>query len=343
VNFSPQTVAKIAASNFVDQIKKGCLTIDNSEYITWNSCFVQGLYYGGLRRVNARSRAPLAFGSAVHAGLDVFLKACTLKRTGRLESYSGPDDPVHGWRHVAMKTAEKEKLDDCRDPRRNTRTLQELLASYCLEYVRKPDMQFAIIDIEGAPAVERSFVVPLGIVTVETVNWGTIQVEIMWSGKIDALTSYEGYITPIDHKTTTVMGERFVDDKLRSSQFLGYTYAARYLSEKLFNSRAVFGARINALALRSGGFEFRRFDIPYPDWKVAEWQVETLQAVKQLILNIDQFLQTGSAVPIREHCVTKYGRCSYFDACDIPVNMRDRMVFDDSYFFVSNWSPLGAE
>jgi len=136
------------------------------------------------------------------------------------------------------------------------------------------------------------------------------------------------------------MGDKFVDDKLRSSQMLGYTYAARYLSETSFDNLPVYGARINALATRTGGYEFKIFDIPIANWKVDEWKAGVLLGMSQYIASIHTFLQTGEVSPTRDHCVTKYGRCAYFDACECMPQMRDRMIFDDEIFAVSNWSPL---
>jgi hypothetical protein len=318
MKFSPAFVQAVAQSKFVQQIKDGVLTVDNSEYVTWDACFTQGLYYGGLKRVGARSRSPLAFGGAVHAGLDKFL------------SLYGQDDFIKvkdACINAAMADAAVTELDMLGDPKRNTSKLEDLLLSYTLEYSRTPSMRFNILKVDGKPCVEQSFTVPLGVVKVKTTTWGDISLEVIWSGKIDVLEKYEGALTPDDHKTTTVMGEKFVDDKIRSSQFLGYTYAA-------------FGARINALAMRSTGFEFKIFDIPYPDWKVAEWQAETLESIRLLVQELDLFLSTGTAVPTREHCVTKYGKCQYFDVCDSPEKMRDRIIFDDSYYFISDWSPL---
>lgn len=327
MNFSPHFLSQVASSKFVENIKKGTLIIDNSEYTQWDSCFTQGLYNGALRRVGARSRAPLAFGGAVHAGLDGF--------------FSGKED----WRGLALADAATTELDSLGDPKRNTDKLMNLLESYTLEYSRNPSMQFELLSIDGKPAVEQSFIVPLGkieFVSGSTEIYGNqdTELQINWSGKIDLLTRYEGAIAPVDHKTTSVMGEKFVDDKVRSSQMLGYVYAARYLSEHIFGGLPVFGTRINALAMRSAGFEFKQFDIPYPEWKVKEWQEETLQSVRFLVEQLDHFLSTGKSAPTREHCVTKYGKCAYFDVCDSVPTMRDRMIFDDSYFFVSNWSPL---
>lgn len=332
MKFTPHLLAQLAKSNFVEQIRKGVLAIDNSEYVTWDSCFIQGLYYGGLRRVGTRSRAPLAFGGAVHVGLDAFLKGFkTLP----------PDELRAKYEELALADAAITKLDELGDPKRNTTRLLDLLSAYTLEYRLSKENQFDILYIDGQPCVEQSFSVPLGTIEVTTRTWGHVKLEILWTGKIDLLSNYDGAICPVDHKTTSIMGEKFVDDKVRGNQFLGYTYAARYLSNELFGGLPVFGARVNALAMRSSGYEFKIFDIPYPDWKVAEWQEETLANIEMLVMSLDATLVNGYASPTREHCVTKYGKCSYFDCCDLPFNMRDRMLFDDSYYFVSNWSPLG--
>lgn len=331
MKYTEHFVRQIATSKFVEQIGKGIVQIDNSEYITWDGCFAMGLYNGGLKRVSARSRSPLAFGGAVHQGLDTFLRYFGKMDYGELVGLS---------MNKAMADAAVTKLDALGDPKRNTNKLQNILESYFLEYSRVPHMQFDILELDGNRVVEQSFTVPLGKVVVHTKTWGTVEIEIIWMGKIDALTRFEGAISPADHKTTTVMGEKFVDDKVRSSQFLGYTFAARWLSQHLFDGKPIYGCRINALAMRATGFEFKIFDIPYPDWKVAEWQAETIRAIGELITSVDNFLQTGTVVPTREHCVTKYGKCSYFDVCDAHPTMRDRIIFDDSYFFVTDWSPL---
>lgn len=322
---------KLAESEFIKRLKEGIVSIDNSEYITWNSCFANGIYYGGLRRVSARSRAPLAFGGAVHAGMQALLL-----NFGKLSSTEIFDEVLK----AAYADAATTSLDNLGDNRRNTTRLEELLRAYVLEYIRVPGMRFDVITLDGERMVEKSFSVPFGNLALFTTSWGKVDLTIMWTGKIDVLSFYSGAVAPVDHKTTTVMGEKFVDDKVRSSQFLGYSYAARYLSTQLFKSLPVFGTRINALAMRSAGFEFKTFDIPFPDWKVAEWQLETIQAIKQLITQLDHALVTGEVVPTRDHCVTKYGKCQYFDMCDMHPTSRDRMLFDDSYFFESQWSPL---
>jgi len=324
MHYSQKLKDAVMESKFVKNLREGIVQMDNSEFTYWDGCFASGVYYGGLRRVPARSRAPLAFGAAVHAGLEAFF----LGRTT--------------WLEEAFAMAAKEELDECGDPKRNTRVLEQLLVSYTMEYTRHVDMRFNIINLGLGKAVEKSFTVPLGSTQVYTNNFGgDLALDILWDGKMDLLTDYDNAVWPVDHKTTTVMGEKFVDDKVRSSQMLGYTYAARYLSKTLLGDRPVGGCRINALAMRASGFEFKTFDIPYADWKVAEWQLETVNAIGDLVRRLDQFLSTGQVSPTRQHCVTKYGKCPYFDVCDSVPHMRDRMIFDDTFYYVSDWSPLG--
>lgn len=323
--FTDHYVDQVRESDLVKNLKKGLIEMDNSEFTHHVGCEVSGINYGALRRVNARSRSPLAFGSAVHVGLEEFFRG----------------NPKY--LDMAQEEAVRTELDSMGDGRRNSDRLDTILRAYALDYQMKPSMQFDLLSIDGTPQVEQSFSVPLGrIPEVHTENFGTISPHIIWTGKIDLLTMFDDMIAPVDHKTTSVMGAKFVDDKVRSSQMLGYTHAARYMSEQLFGGKKVFGVRINALASRSQGFEFALFDIPMHEWKVQEWLQETLNYLAEWVLRLDRFLTTGVASPIREHCVTKYGKCPYFDVCDALPKMRDRVLFDDEYYYVSDWSPLNV-
>lgn len=322
MKYSDHFIQQVLQSEFVKKLTEGTVLIDNSEFTQWDGCFAAGVYNGALRRMSTSRRTPLIFGSAVHKGLESYFK--------------GEKD----WLAKAFAEAAAEGLDEAGDPKRNTTRLEDLLSSYVLEYERNASMRFDILKIDSLPAVEQSFVVPLGTVALDKQLFGHSKLEINWAGKIDLLTHYENMIAPVDHKTTTVMGEKFVDDKVRSSQCLGYTFAARYLADNLFGGQQVYGVRINALAQRSSGFEFKQFAIPLADWKIAEWQSETILSIKYKLEEIQHFLETGEIAPTREHCVTKYGKCQYFDVCDASAAMRDRMIFDESYFYISDWSPL---
>lgn len=341
MQYTPHFVEQVRQSKFFKNLQAGVLEIDNSTFTQWDGCFASGIYNGVLRRVNARSRSALAFGSCVHQGLETYLK---LRYCPAISpACCNHSHFVPRALEAAFNEAAKTQLDSLGDPKRNTRILETLLRSYLMEYDRKADMRFNIPLIDGLPAVERSFSVPLGTLVVDrlrNIN-SPANIQVMWQGKMDLIDEADGKIWPVDHKTTSVMGEKFIDDKERSSQMLGYTYACKWLSDSVFGGKPVGGVRINALAQRTGGFEFKLFTIPYSDWQVAEFQGEILLKLARLVRELDEFISTGELAPTRSHCVTKYGKCAYFDVCNrLPV-MRDRTIFDDSYFEVSNWSPLG--
>ena len=324
---------QVEGSAFLKRLKEGVVLCDNSEFVQWDGCMAAGVYSGALKRVSARARTPLAFGAAIHAGLESYFKKEVIEIGDGLP-------PVSAWLNKALAVAQKEKLDQAGDPKRNSTKVEDLLRAYIMEYERMRSMQFDIVEIDGVYQVEQSFVVPLGTIELHTPIFGHNKLEVQWCGKMDLLTKYEGGIAPVDHKTTSMMGEKFLDDKLRSTQMLGYTYATRWLAKEVFENMPVYGVRINALASRSSGYEFKQFSIPFADWKVAEWQAETLLSVKEKVYRLEHFLNTNEIAPTREHCVTKYGKCQYFDVCDANPVMRDRVIFDDSYFYITDWSPL---
>lgn len=325
MKFSTTLVDLMAASDFVNRLKLDHkVVMDNTEFTDWNSCFVKGLYSGGWRRVPVRGMAPLLFGQAVHTGMAALLRKQGLKTALELSALD----------------ARKTNLDSLLDPRRNSNTLAELLTAYAAHTDIVPSERIVPLELDGTPVVEQSFSFPLGVLTFEAGQLFAERVEIAinWSGILDCLAYYGNEIWVVDHKTTSVMGEKFSDDKLRSSQMLGYTYAARLFQDKL--SRPIRGVLINALALRKNDFEFKQFPLPMAAWKIDEWQTETLLAVRNIIRSTVEFLTTGEAVPIREHCVTKYGKCKFFDLCEnVPV-VRDRMLFDENWFAKNLWNPL---
>lgn len=323
--------------NLMDRLEKSTLvtdlrvsqslSFDNSTFTNWQGCFVKGVLFSGIKRVSARQQAPLRFGSAVHEGL-----------AARLSGKSNEKALA-----IALHTADENKLHECLDDRRNHRTLVSLLTSYFL-HCDITNSWITPVVLDDKPLVEQAFEFNLGHVMIEGLKYfNDGHYLLKWKGKIDVVERYNGDLWIVDHKTTTVMGEKFIDDKVRGSQMLGYTWAGRHFAVA-FNER-VKGVRINALAMRSNGFEFKMFQIPYSDVVIDAWHAETIAACVQHIRALDALLARAAnsdtlIVPNRESCVTKYGRCPYFDACDTMPVMMQRMLDDDTLFTDNVWDPL---
>lgn len=316
--FTPEIINLVKASEFVRRVKEeGRVVLDNTEFSNWNSCFVKGLWNGACRKVSATGQTPLLFGQAVHTGLEALMRGASLS------------DALEAARADAIES----RLDSYIDPKRNTQNLELLLTSYVQHTNIINGEKIIPFEVEGTPLVEMPFSVPLGEVIHDDKK-----IQVIWSGKIDVIgtTRELSGLWVFDHKTTSVMGEKFADGYLRSSQMLGYARATQMIVAN--KDLKIEGVVINALASRSKGYEFKQFQIPFSKWKLEEWHTETLHAVRELLSSLDNFISFGEAAPNREQCVSKYGRCSYFDLCEAPPNIRFRTLNDESFFIDNKWN-----
>lgn len=318
--------SEVLMSKIIDTLESGEFHVDNSHYVEWNQCFVKGLFSASLRLQSARGLGPLAFGSAVHAGLELY------------HASAKPDmDEV-----IKTATAEaiKENLPGCSDEKRNMESLVSILYSYNADYQTRMD-KFSVITLDDKLLIEQGFSLPIGELNIEhTLKAIPKTLAVYWQGKIDIVIhdSADNKIWIVDHKTTSVMGEKYTDGMLRSNQMLGYSWATRELTKAL--GLPVAGVIINAIAVRKSGTEFKRFRIPYPEWQIEEWHAEVIDGCYDLVEKFIRYLDTNQVCPNRESCVGKYGRCQFFDVCNMHPKMKDGTLFDKEQFKISTFSPL---
>lgn len=310
--------------------KENKIVLDNSTFVQFDACAVKGVLGGALRKQPSMSQVHLDFGGAFHEGIDALFTGKNIKEA---------------W-EIVLATDSYAKLDDSH-PTKTRENLKKLLVSASIHLdTACPFTPLYFQD--GTPIIEQSFKLFFGAIPHPLDE--SRSVEVYWEGKIDMLALYQGSPWIVDHKTTSVMGEKFADTYARSSQMLGYFWAVLSLIQKglrVFNkdgsevdlkSKLLKGVCINGVAIRKTGFEFREFPIPLPYGRVAEWVDETLLKLSWLSKELYEFSQSGLIAPTRENCVTKYGRCPFFDVCDAPIEMRDRLL-NSSEFVTSDWSP----
>lgn len=301
-------------------IKDKVFMIDSSEFGYWSNCFARGLFTGGVRRVSAGLQSALLFGGAVHKGLARHYKGGTL------------EEAIGDTRVEAVKT----QLDMCLDEKRTTSKAVQMVESY-IHHETVMGKPLLPLELNGVRMVEENFALPFG--TISSTHFGIINV--VWSGIIDLFVIDGNNLWIADHKTTSMMGEKFVDDKIRSNQVPGYVWVGRELTK--FLDKSLDGAIINALCHRSGGFEFKRFKLPYQQWKIDEWRVQTLQRCQSIVEGIGDLFAGGTISVNREACVTKYGKCPFFEICDTLPLLRDKILFNDDFFKHNDWNPSGIE
>lgn len=301
-------------------MQAGEVCFDNSGFSQWDACNVKGLFGTVLRKQPTKGRVPLVFGGAVHAGLEYLMKGGSMEKACQL----------------ALENATKNNLDACADERRNASSLVSLLEGYAMDYrLRHKKFEVIYAGMED-PLVECSFKEEL--MTFDNCR----PVKICWTGLFDALVYYggdESGIWVLDHKTTSVMGPQFTADKERSSQFLGYVWAARRIAKSL-GLPPIRGVLINAIALRSRGFDYQVFELPFNDWQIEEWEEDIKGRIRQKLGELLLVYAGNQVLPNREACVSKYGKCQFFDICQAHPRTREGLLNDTTRFETSTWSPL---
>lgn len=324
---TPKIEDQVLLSKIVKNLKNGELHIDNSDYVNWNSCFIKGLFADALKRQPTKGQGPLAYGSAIHKALEVY----------HASDKPDMDEVIQAGTDEAIA----ENLPAIADEKRNMESLVSTLWSYNADYVSRSD-KFKVVTLDNKLLIEQGFSLPLGEFNIEPVPTLDIPglIQIYWQGKIDmvVIDQATNELWIVDHKTTSVMGEKYVDGMLRSNQMLGYSWATEELT-KVFDMK-VAGVIINAIAVRKSGTEFRRWRIPYPQWQLDEWHGEVVDGCYELLEKLVRYLSGEAAIPNRESCVGKYGRCQFFDVCNMHPDMKDGTLFDDEQYKISTFDPL---
>lgn len=337
----------IKDSEFIENLKNGEIVIDNSTFIQLDSCFAQGIMGAVLKKQPTYGSIHLDFGSCIHAAMECKFKGGNLVE--QIEAAKADES----WPKVAESTHALKTQDKS----------IEVLKDYDIH--TRISQNFDVLQVDNKPLCEESFRLKLGEFELDeqkemelfsqlgmTNEEKPSKITIYWQGKIDLLVAYQGMPMICDHKTTSVMGEKFAETFLRSSQMIGYYWAAHTLVElgmgeltdergRVYNlkEKPFRGVLINAIAIRESGIEFKLFDIPIPLTRIEEWRLGTVLRLKYFTEQLSDYLQSNMTAPNREHCVTKYGRCPFFDVCEAPDHMRAAML-DSSSYYTSDWSPL---
>jgi hypothetical protein len=312
-------------------LEDGEVVIDNSSFEALTQCDVKGFLELFLKKKVTRGASALVFGGAFHKALETY--------------YRGASEEASI--EAALKEAEEKELNSLEDPKRNLSSLKELIRFYFMDekLSKNKFVPLRLGPSKGASKgaddlfVEKSFAFHLGDIDITS---GTItkHVRVIWTGRIDLCIERLDGIYPVDHKTTSVMGPQFADDKLRSSQMLGYAWGTTKFLEALGDKRPFKGILINAVCMRSRGFERQVYVLPYTKWQLEQWQLETLVILQTTLSRLIHTVEKCFLCPCRTSCVTKYGKCSHFRLCQLSPDAVEQLVLDKEFYKDNDWSPL---
>lgn len=301
----------------------GCFLIDNSTIETLTTC-PRALQYQKLnQRVLAGGKTALHFGSAIHLALEHRYKTCG---SGQPD-YAVEDE--QGQLLVKYFEQNPPPLDD----HRNAEHCFNLIKHYNQRYPVEP-FKLLFDAKTQKPMVELSFMLPL-----YTRKDG---MRVFYTGRIDLPVNWDGGVIIIDHKTTSMLGSTFFDELSMSAQQLGYSWAFQELS-----GLPVRGFCINALRTSKKPMKPKNGDAAWWDESIQrnitylrpgqleEWRTNAIALVEEFFWHYD-----NQYMPMKtKWCVGKYGKCSYFDVCNLPPEQRIEQL-NSSLFTDNIWSPL---
>jgi hypothetical protein len=354
------------------------LVIDNSSLEVFTTC-PQSAYYKLVLKREAHARnAALTFGGALHEGLEEFLLAQASDQISNAQ-YNEQTPAVL----EARKNREDQRIlrffTENPAPLDEYRTVQNCLAVLAAYRQRAsmPDYQWEIQSDAHGPIIERAFELPLGVVEVNAaieMPWMTEEaidlsevvsgiqfdrggipsafvshIHIAWSGRIDALAKANGQLRIVDHKTTSIYDNKFVDDFVIGNQILGYVWAGRQLWPDLdlsaFCGNIIFfrdpkGRPVTERGPRGGEppLQFHRIYHEYTLSRLKQWETNCLNIVSDFI----HCLVRDAFPSHTKWCMGKYGKCQYHDVCvqDDP-RVRENMIKSDMFKTVT-WNPVAG-
>lgn len=312
------------------------LVIDNSTLETFTTCPKSAHWYLVFEREARARNSALVFGGAIHQALDAMLR-------GKSES-----DQNQALLNYFL--ANPVPITDYRTPE----TALEVMTHYrqrCL----LPDYEWEILhDSRGEPIIERAFEIPLFVLDVDAILHipnpiFVKRLHIAWSGRIDVAASIRGEKRVVDHKTTSIGSDQFIQSFQLSSQTMGYDYTG----QQLWPEHNFVGAAINAIWLKKptasapslvscgprGGepaLQFFRSYYDYSPERLLWWKTNTLHIISDLVHSLARDYFTSHT----KHCFNKFGRCQYHEVCTMDSSDAQLNLINSEMFAPVTWNPV---
>lgn len=175
---------------------------------------------------------------------------------------------------------------------------------------------------EAKHAIEFSFAIPLPVKHPVTGD------PLLFSGKCDFIGEHEKHkvLYAVDEKTSTSLGEHWINNWIMNSQMTGYVWAGRQLGYPLV------GALVRGVGILSKSFSHAEVLVLRPQWRLDEWQRNLELTLYKAIAawKHEQFQQNLDAA------CNQYGGCSYRQLCEVQ-HPEDWIEIN---FQPNTWNPL---
>lgn len=317
------------------------LVVDNTASEKIVRCPTAGRYYVIDAREGYAKNAALILGGAVHQGIELMLKNGTADQQDRAIFQYFQDNPTPPDEYRTVQNAVK------------------IMSHYRVAQQMRADYQWTILEDSDGPIIERPFELPLGVLeigdNVQLPKWNEPKfvknIHVAWSGRIDLVAHCNNMNRVVDHKTTSIGGDQFVQSFQLSNQTIGYDWAAQQIWPELFPYGSLSGFCLDAIFFKKpagnteltskgprGGdpaLQFFRNYFEYSQDRVDQWAANQLTVIEDFVHSIVR----NNFPMYTAHCFNKFGRCPYYDVCTIDnLETRERFLGSDVFKDVT-WDP----
>lgn len=298
------------------------IRINHSSYTLLSLCKRKAHYALGRGLINSSESPATLFGSAIHAALEVWY---TSPRSSRRKGSSLCDDSVanmeagleplpHGrcvrcaamarFLEVAQPLSGLEPSD-----KRSRRNGTHILDGYFSHYADDP---YVVLSDNIGPIAERR---------VELLLADESDSRVVFFGTIDCVLKDEstGQIIITDHKTTSALGQEFMQRISPNFQYTGYTKAFRSAYPE-HNTRTFMS---NGILVAKTKQTFLRQLTEVSDELMEEWRISLLDTAYDWWARV----QAEGPFPMNspEPC-THFGGCQYRALCENPASVRESII-----------------
>lgn len=305
---------------------------DSSTRTSLSSCGLKGAYSGLHHLKPKRESNHLVAGSCFAHGIEIARKVYyTETPVDSGTSYAFfPDLPPAERAEIAAAIgavasflAKPEETAEEALGFKSAERLYWAVLHYFNEFPLERDPIRPYINVRGEPAVEYKFAIPTHVQHPETGE------PILFTGKFDMLSCYDGQYWPVDEKTASRLGPTWSSTFDLRGQFLGYTWAIR---EQGYDCPGVIARGIGFLSKET---TFQVAPIRYPQWLTDQWYEQFCRDIENFKVQwyINDYNQNFG-----ESCAHYYG-CEYKPLCLRP----NPEEWVNSLYKVDVWNPLASE
>lgn len=332
-------------------LTNGAFIVDNSFLET--ICDREKQYARLHNRIPAFEKSALSFGTAIHTALEWRYRHA---KNDEVDVFMQSDqDRVLKWQYENIVVAENDHrtLEHAMELMRRYNQRYHLEPFNLLKYNepqpctycngsgehpdKTPGLPCLMCSGTGKNEImaEMSFLVPM---------FKHNDLQVLYSGRIDLPVLWDNQLVIIDHKTTSQLGELFEAENHISPQYPGYCWGFERATGRKVDAFCINGIRTKAPPMKPrGGIDEwwnESFWRSGPDYirpgQLDEWYQNACSLVEEFLWHYSRGYLPRKA---KQHCVSKYGKCGYYDVCDLATEKRENELLSDRYKD-NDWSPL---